>query len=70
MKTFKLRIFGHEIVALDLTEPHINEDQTEPDPAEPTERFGFHGGSGGSQQTTWQPTTPRPIDGSQQSPRL
>ena len=66
MNTISLHIFGHEILALRVTEPAQAElepvaEAAEVEP-EADDCFGFHGGSGGIHQAAWHPTTPRPID--------
>lgn len=65
MKNFALRILGREILAINISDPAPTPEPDPPaTPATPEipDGFGFHGGSGGTQQPTWKPTTTGPID--------
>lgn len=61
----QVRILGRELLAVEHDHQPAASPQPEPQAqAEPEipAGFGFHGGSGGSQQTTWQRTVDRPLD--------
>ena len=60
-----IRVFGREVLAVDHEDqpppPADHEGQAASVEEHPPPGFGFYGGSGGTQQTAWQPVTDRPV---------